>query len=310
MWMKSFIVFSLAHHFLLPAKIRMKMMMTMISKWLLSKWMPLEWRRRWLSVLDVVSRKEFIKQMRLYRHTARCQAGILTFLSVNPHYWCFIPQPWNETMMTHFDSMGEPLHRESEVDHLVERGVIEHPRVAQYLLRVPLPPTRYAFSYQQRQQQRIFFRNLVTGVYGPIPYTLLDLHQYKIVAVRKSHIFDQSHFPSVVLLYSSSGRCHEPVSIHRWNSVCRACRNRVEYDLSSGWQCWAALWPWLFIWLVSRHRALLDSDEERSNLGNNSCSSSSYYCCFFFIWYDEYSMKHVKFLVSSLFLFVNDYIFN
>lgn len=117
-------------------------------------------------------------------------------------------------MMMNFDSMGEPVHRYSEVDHLVQSGVIEHPRVAQYLLRVPLPPTRYAFSYRQRQQQRIFFRNLVLGVYGAIPYTHLDLHQYKLIAVRKSRIFDRRNVPSVMMCLFSPGKFSSTSSIY------------------------------------------------------------------------------------------------
>ena len=136
-----------------------------------------------------MSRTERLKAMRLYRHSARCREGLLTFLSANPKYWCFIPQRYNESMMANFDCMGEPRNRDSEVDHLVETGVIEEPLVAEYLLRVPLPPTRYAFSYQQRQQQRIFFRNLASGAYRPMPYVLMDLHKYKVIAVRKYSIY-------------------------------------------------------------------------------------------------------------------------
>ena len=88
-------------------------------------------------------------------------------------------------MTDDFTCMGEPVNRNSEVNRLVETGVIEHPKIANHLLRVPLPPARYTLTYQQRQEQRIFFRNLRAGVYGTIPYTSLDLHQFKIIAVRK-----------------------------------------------------------------------------------------------------------------------------
>ena len=140
-------------------------------------------------------REERIKAMRLYEHSARCRAALLTFLSGNPHYWCFIPQPWNDSMTVNFDCMGEPAARDSEVNYLVEQGVIQHRRVASFLRRVPLPPARYIFSYQQRQEQRIFFRNMVSGVYGVVPYTLLNLYQFKTVAVRKSSF----SFPSIII---------------------------------------------------------------------------------------------------------------
>ena len=78
-------------------------------------------------------------------------------------------------MTTDFTCMGEPVNQVSEVDRLMQKGVIEHARVAQYLHRVPLPPIRFLFSYQQRQEQRMFFRNVVAGVYDPIPCVPLDL---------------------------------------------------------------------------------------------------------------------------------------
>jgi hypothetical protein len=131
------------------------------------KWNASKYSEIGLTVIDgcpSVFCSERMKTLRLYQHTARCQAAILKFLCCNPHYWCFIPQRWNESMTTSFNCMGEPLRRESEVDQLVENGVIEHHRVARYLHRVPLPPAQFVFSSQQRQEQRIFFRNLVQGV--------------------------------------------------------------------------------------------------------------------------------------------------
>ena len=128
--------------------------------------------------------------MRPYQHSARCHIGLRSFLECNPMYECFIPQLWNDSMMVNFDCMGEPSDRDSEVNHLVQHGVIEHRQVADYLRRVPLPPTQYIFSYQQRQQQRFFFRNMVSGVYGSIPYRPLDLYQYKIIVVCKYLSFE------------------------------------------------------------------------------------------------------------------------
>lgn len=130
-------------------------------------------------------RNERLRWMRLYQHSARCHVALQSFLECNPMYYCFIPQLWNDSMMTNFDCMGEPLARDSELSYLVERGVVEHPQLAEYLQRVPLPPVQYMFSYQQRQQQRFFFRNLINGVYGTLPYRPLDLYQYKTIVARK-----------------------------------------------------------------------------------------------------------------------------
>ena len=123
--------------------------------------------------------------MRLYEHSARCPVALRAFLDCNPMYWCFIPHLWNQNMVINFSFMGEPSHRQSEVDHLIQYGVIENPRVAYYLNRVPLPPSAYVFSYRQRQQQRFFFRNLVTGIYGDSPMVALDLYKISILAVCK-----------------------------------------------------------------------------------------------------------------------------
>jgi hypothetical protein len=123
--------------------------------------------------------------MRLYQHAARCPLALRTFLDGNPQYWCFIPRPCNETMLNNFNCLGEPRERPSEMDHLVRNGVIEDRRLVQYLERVPLPPTGFMFSYQDLQQQRFFFRRLLSTGQDHIPYIPLDLYKVAIVAVRK-----------------------------------------------------------------------------------------------------------------------------
>ena len=123
--------------------------------------------------------------MRLYQHAARCPLALRTFLDGNPQYWCFIPRPCNETMLNNFNCLGEPRERPSEMDHLVRNGVIEDRRLVHYLERVPLPPTGFMFSYQDRQQQRFFFRRLISTGQDHIPYVSLDLYKVAIIAVRK-----------------------------------------------------------------------------------------------------------------------------
>ena len=89
-------------------------------------------------------------------------------------------------MLNHFNSFGEPLTRASETDHLVWSGVIDDPRLVHYLERVPRPPAGYAFSYQDRQQQRFFFKGLLSYDHPQrAPYLSVDLHAIAAVAVRK-----------------------------------------------------------------------------------------------------------------------------
>lgn len=140
----------------------------------------------WLSDLwFILLRKKRMKVMRLYQHSARCPVALRAFLDCNQTYWHFIPQLWNEPMVINFDFMDEPVNRESEVNHLIQNGVIQHRKVEKYLRHVSLPSAQHIFSYQQPQQRRFFFRHVVSGTYGTIPYRLVDLYQVKIIGACK-----------------------------------------------------------------------------------------------------------------------------
>ena len=143
------------------------------------------WDWAWYMGTDFSSRLERAKKMRLYQHAARCPSALRVFLECNPQYWCFIPRPCNETMMNHFNCLGEPLERVSEMDHLVQSGVIDDRRLIRYLEHVPLPPAGFMFSYQDRQQQRFFFKHLLSVHHDQMPYIPLDLYKVSIIAVRK-----------------------------------------------------------------------------------------------------------------------------
>ena len=143
-------------------------------------------RQQNLSIhVDQFSRLERAKAMRLYQHAARCPSALRTFLDGNPQYWCFIPRPENQAMLYHFNSFGEPRERPSELDHLVRNGVIEDRRLVDYLEHVPLPPTGFVFSYQDRQQQRFFFKQLLSMGDEQLPFISLDLYKVAVIAVRK-----------------------------------------------------------------------------------------------------------------------------
>ena len=123
--------------------------------------------------------------MRLYQHAARCPSALRVFLECNPQYWCFIPRPCNETMMNHFNCLA------SVMDHLVQSGVIDDRRLIRYFEHVPLPPVGFMFSYQDRQQQRFFFKHLLSVHHDQMPFIPLDLYKVSIIAVRKGLFLDR-----------------------------------------------------------------------------------------------------------------------
>lgn len=124
-----------------------------------------------------------LRRMRLYQHVARCPVALGRFLQFNPQYWCFIPQLIDEDQPTSTDVFGEPLYRDSEIEYLFDQGIIVDVDVIRCLQRVPQPPVGYRFTYQQRQQQRFFFKHLLTDMIGQLPYRPVDLYRYAIVTV-------------------------------------------------------------------------------------------------------------------------------
>ena len=72
-----------------------------------------------------------------------------------------------------------------EQNNIVAMGTSESQRVAHYLEHVPLPPAAYMFSYRQRQKQRLFFEQFLSTPLQKQLYSLVDLYQMKIIAIRK-----------------------------------------------------------------------------------------------------------------------------
>ncbi len=124
--------------------------------------------------------------MRLYQHSARCPSALRSFLDCNPIYWCFIPMLWPEAE----DENISYIRRAStnagpELTNALMMSANVDRQVARYLANVPLTPAAYAFSYQQRQQQRSFFQQFLGSPFDQLPYSTLDLYQMAIIAVRK-----------------------------------------------------------------------------------------------------------------------------
>ena len=72
-----------------------------------------------------------------------------------------------------------------ELSNTIAMDAIDNQRLARYLEPVPLPPAAYMFPYRQRQKQRSFFEQFLSTPLQQQPYSVVDLYQMKIIAVRK-----------------------------------------------------------------------------------------------------------------------------
>lgn len=137
-------------------------------------------------------------KMRVYQHSARCPVALRLFLDCNPHYWCFIPLLWHEAQTENIASYRtetSSLDEDPEQTNLIAMGATSNQRLAYCLDRVPIPPAAYAFSYPQREQQRLFFENFLPSPVDQLPYSPVDLYKVAMIAVRKSiSIFILSYY--------------------------------------------------------------------------------------------------------------------
>ncbi len=143
--------------------------------------------------------------MRLYRHSSRCPKALRTFLDCNPQYWCFIPMPWYEAQTQNIiaSRSGSASTTDPNMDNNMNFiGPINNQRVADYLDHVPLPPSIYAFTHQQRKQQRLFFQQLASSSIHILPYSTIDLYKMAIIAVCKSSDFNL-HYLYLYFLFAN-----------------------------------------------------------------------------------------------------------
>ena len=136
------------------------------------------------------SSEEIANKMRLYRHAARCPAALRLFLDCNPDYWCFIPLLWHDAQAENIAYLQERSSSSSKIvdldlANIIAIATIGNHRVTDCLDRVPLAPARYTFSYEQRQQQRLFFERFLPLPVDQLPYSPVDLYKVAIIAVRK-----------------------------------------------------------------------------------------------------------------------------
>jgi hypothetical protein len=128
--------------------------------------------------------------MRLYQHSARCPVALRSFLDCNPNYWCFIPLLWDAALGENVAHLPRIDNVDPALANVIMMGAIDNNRVARYLDHVPIPPAAYAFSYPQRQKQRLFFEQFLFSPIHRRPYSTLDLYKMAIIAVCKCTDFD------------------------------------------------------------------------------------------------------------------------
>ncbi|CAF4318006.1 unnamed protein product, partial [Rotaria sordida] len=146
--------------------------------------------------------------MRLYQHSARCPIALRLFLDCNPNYWCFIPLLVDEAAAENKAYVQErtPCSTSSneeegaaaaaaatttttttnaEVNAVLDMIHRMHSnyKVASCLQQVPLAPAKYVFSYNQREEQRLFFEQFLASDVDQRPYSIVDLYQVAIIAV-------------------------------------------------------------------------------------------------------------------------------
>ena len=136
------------------------------------------------------SRNEIAHKMRLCQHAARCPAALRLFLDANPDYWCFIPLLWHDAQAENIAYLQERSSSSTRIVDLDSANIIAittigNHRVTNCLDRVPLTPAAYAFSYEQKRQQRSFFAQFLPLPVDQLPYTPVDLYKMAIIAVRK-----------------------------------------------------------------------------------------------------------------------------
>lgn len=130
--------------------------------------------------------------MRLYQHSARCPVALRSFLDCNPDYWCFIPLLHHEAEAENFANAEERRKKASdskvvdlELSSIIAVAAIGNHRVTRCLDHVPLPPAAYAFSDEQRKQQRSYFEAFLNSDIDQAPYSSLDMFKVAVIAVCK-----------------------------------------------------------------------------------------------------------------------------
>ena len=138
------------------------------------------------------SMNEMANEMRLYDHAARCPIALRLFLDCSPDYWCFILLLWHYAQVEKIAYLQERSSSSTsskivdlDVTNVIAIATIGNHQVTDCLNHVPLTPIRYAFSYQQRQQQGVFFEQFFSLPVDQLPYSPVDLYKVAPIVVRK-----------------------------------------------------------------------------------------------------------------------------
>ena len=144
--------------------------------------------------------------MFVYQHSPRCPIVLQRFLDNNPDYWCLVPMEWLEAKaddatvsassfasITVDSTTGHESREKSTVStkrlrfaDVLEGNMRSQEESTLLSKAMPKPPTGYQFSSRQIQEQIDFFKQKKESYVTPSH--LVDLYNYAIVAVCKSHI--------------------------------------------------------------------------------------------------------------------------
>ncbi|CAF1484015.1 unnamed protein product [Rotaria sordida] len=148
--------------------------------------------------------RKITSKMRLYQHSARCPKALRLFLDYNPQYWCFIPLLVDEAgaeneayvqertpCSTSFNEAAAAAATTTTRTTNAELNVVldmvcrmhRNRKVASCLQQVPLAPAKYVFSYDQREEQCLFFEQFLASDVDQLPYSVVDLYKVAVIAV-------------------------------------------------------------------------------------------------------------------------------
>ena len=99
------------------------------------------------------------------------------FLDYNPDYWCFVPMKSIEVNLANATNQrASPSSRQT--NEICWTRTDEEVRLL--VANLPKPPLGFDFSYQQRQQQRHFFKGKKDYI---VPFDNVDLYNADIITI-------------------------------------------------------------------------------------------------------------------------------
>lgn len=90
----------------------------------------------------------------------------------------------NEALVDNIAYFRRTTNVQPQFSYPDEHDPSDDPRLIRLMADVPRPVKPYAFSYQQRKQQRQFFLEFLSLSTIQLSFRCIDLYRYKIIAIR------------------------------------------------------------------------------------------------------------------------------